>query len=163
MAEEKNSEAKAAGAKLASGQLAIQKVYVKDISFEAPDTPAVFKDKWEPQVNMELSNDSKKLEENLFDITLGVTITVTANDKTVYLVEVKQAGIFLIDGFPDEALEQILATACPNILFPFAREVVADLVARGGFPQLLLSPVNFDVLWMQQKLQQQQAATDTKH
>mgnify|MGYP002622743962 CR=1 FL=1 len=162
MAEEENNEAKAAGAKLASGQLAIQKVYVKDISFEAPDTPAAFKDKWEPQVNMELSNDSNKLEENLFDITLGVTITVKANDKTVYLVEVKQAGIFLIEGFPTEAIERIIGTACPNILFPFARELVAYLVTRGDFPQLLLSPVNFDALYMQHKLQQQNVS-DTKH
>ncbi len=162
MAEE-NTTAQAGATNEVTGQLAIQKVYVKDISFESPNAPNIFKDKWEPNVNMELANETNKIDSNIYDVTLGVTITVKMNDSTVYLVEVKQAGIFLIDGFPDEALEQILATACPNILFPFAREVVADLVARGGFPQLLLSPVNFDVLWMQQKMQQQQAASDTKH
>lgn len=162
MAEE-NTNTQAGAENQLTGQLAIQKVYVKDISFESPNAPNVFKDKWEPNVNMELANETSKVDENIYDVTLAVTITVKANDTTVYLVEVKQAGIFLIDGFPEEALEQILATACPNILFPFAREAVADLVARGGFPQLLLSPVNFDVLWMQQKMQQQQAATDTKH
>lgn len=146
----------------ATGQLAIQKVYVKDISFEAPNTPNVFKDKWEPQVNMEMSNDFTKIDDNLFDVTLALTITVTANEQTVYLTEVKQAGIFMIDGFPEDAIERILATACPNILFPFARELVADLVTRGGFPQLLLSPVNFEALYLQHQMQQQNSS-DTKH
>ena len=145
-----------------TGQLAIQKVYVKDISFESPASPAVFKEKWEPQVNMELSNDTNKIEDKIYDVTLGVTITVSANEQTLYLAEAKQAGIFHIEGFTEEAIERILATACPNILFPFARELIADLVTRGGFPQLLLSPVNFDALYLQHKMQNQ-PDPNTKH
>ena len=145
----------------ATGQLAIQKVYVKDISFESPNAPEVFREKWEPQVNMELSNDHQLLAENLYDVTLTITISVAHEDKTIYLIEVKQAGIFVIEGFPEEAVNRILPTACPNILFPFARELVADVVTRGGFPQLLLSPVNFDALYLQQ--QQQVANNDIKH
>lgn len=161
MAKEKTSEAANQGEQT-TGQLAIQKIYVKDISFEAPNSPDVFKEKWEPQVNMELSNDTNKLDDKVYDVTLGVTITVTAEENTIYLAEIKQAGIFMIDGFAEEAIERILATACPNILFPFARELVADLVTRGGFPQLLLSPVNFDALYVQHKLQQQSEA-NIKH
>ncbi len=162
MADEDNKPA-AADANVVTGQFAVQKVYVKDISFEAPHAPEIFQDQWEPQVNMELSNDSKKIKDTIHDVTLGVTLTVTANEKTIYLAEVKQAGIFLIDGFPDEAVKRILMTACPNMLFPFARELVADMVARGGFPQLLLAPVNFDALYMQRMQEQEANANKTTH
>ncbi len=163
MADEENKEA-AQNQNIHTGQLAIQKVYVKDISFEAPNAPAVFQEKGEPQVNMEMSNNSNKISDVLHDVVLGVTLTVKAEDKVIYLVEVKQAGIFHIEGFPDEAVERILATACPNILFPFARELVAELVTRGGFSQLLLAPVNFDALYMQHKMkQEQEQAEKTKH
>lgn len=163
MADEENNLA-AENPNTLTGQLAIQKVYVKDISFEAPNSPVAFQEQGEPQVNMEMTNNTNKISDVLHDVVLGITLTVSANDKTIYLVEVKQAGIFHIEGFPEQAVDRILATACPNILFPFARELVAELVTRGGFSQLLLAPVNFDVLYMQQQMQQQQAATEeTKH
>ena len=146
-----------------NGQLSIQKVYVKDISFECPNSPQVFQEKWEPHVDMELSNDTSRLNEVLHDVVLGITITVKSGDKTVYLIEVKQSGIFHIEGFPDDALERILATVCPNILFPFARELVADIVTRGGFPQLLLAPVNFDAIYMQQQISDAEASSNAKH
>src|ERR671918_559597 len=136
---EKTAQAKVAG------QLAIQKIYAKDISFEAPNSPQVFLGEWKPQVDVQ-------------EVVLTVTITVQSESKTSYLVEVQQAGIFSITGFPPQHLAAVLATLCPNILFPYAREAVSDLVTRGGFPQLLLAPVNFDTLYAQELQHQQKAA-----
>jgi len=129
------------------GQFAVQKVYVKDISFETPNSPQIFQKQWQPLVNMDLASSAKVLEGQLYEVVLSITVTVSFEKQTVYLVEVQQAGIFHLSGLPQDAVERVLATACPNILFPFAREVVADLVTRGGFPQLLLAPVNFDALY----------------
>lgn len=133
-----------------TGQLAIQKIYVKDLSFEAPNTPGVFTEKLNPTVDIHFSNETKDLGENQHEVVLSVTVTVKQDERNVYLVEVKQAGIFTINGFPIEHLPGILATACPNILFPYAREVVSDIVTKGGFPQILLAPVNFDMLYAQE-------------
>lgn len=147
-----------------SGAFTIQKVYVKDVSFETPHSPEVFRQDWKPAVNMEMSSDSTHIEETLYEVVLTITITVSMEEKTVYLVEVNQAGIFNIGGFPDEAMERMLSTICPNILFPFAREFISDLVTRGGFPQLLLAPVNFDALYAQHKQKkQEQQDQGTRH
>ncbi len=148
---------------LTEAQFAIQKIYVKDISFETPNSPEVFKMEWKPEVDMNLTSETKSIGDNLYDVVLSITVTVKVGDKTAYLVEIQQAGIFLIDKVPEDLIKQMVATACPNILFPFAREVVTDIITRGGFPQLLLSPVNFDALYMQQqqlqqKKQQQEAS-----
>lgn len=143
-----------------TGQLAIQKIYVKDLSFEAPNTPAVFTEKLNPAVDIHFSNETAELGENQHEVVLSVTVTVKQDDRTVYLVEVKQAGIFSIGGFSNEHLPAILATACPNILFPYAREVVSDIVTKGGFPQILLAPVNFDVLYAQELQRRQQAESN---
>ncbi len=153
------------GAENQQGQFAIQKVYMKDISFETPNSPEIFREEWKPAVDMQLENQANLVEDNVFDVTLSVTVTVTVNEKTAYLVEVQQAGVFTIIGFPKELIEQMLATACPNILFPYAREAISDLVTRGGFPQLLLAPVNFDALYMQQveKAKQEQQESTSKH
>ena len=147
------------------GQFAIQKVYVKDLSFETPHSPGIFQEKWEPEVNMDLANGATPLDGPYYEVVLSVTVTVSISNKTVYLVEVQQAGIFYINGFSDESVEHMLATVCPNILFPFAREVVSDLVTRGGFPQLLLAPVNFEVLYQEQRKKDpaSRAAAETKH
>jgi len=131
------------------GQFGIQKVYMKDMSFEAPRSPQIFQEQWTPSVNMDVSNAATALNEKTFEVVLSVTITVKSGEQPVYLAEVQQAGIFHIEGFQRDALNRILATVCPNILFPFAREIVADLVMRGGFPQLLLAPMNFDALYAQ--------------
>ncbi|NOQ64879.1 MAG: protein-export chaperone SecB, partial [Methyloprofundus sp.] len=148
MAEEKKAQEK---------QFSIQKVYTKDISFESPAAPNVFTEKWEPAVEFNLGTNSAALPESMFEVTLTVTITVKTGETTAYLVEVTQAGIFALGGFNDEEMGPMIGSFCPNILFPYAREVVSDLVAKGGFPQLLLAPVNFDALYQQHVQQAQQA------
>ena len=128
---------------------AVQKIYVKDISFETPNSPQIFQKKWQPAVNMDLENSFRKLDENYYEVVLSITVTVSFENEVVYLVEVQQAGIFQLMNIPEEILDRMLNTMCPNILFPFAREVISDLVTKGGFPQLLISPVSFDVLYEQ--------------
>ena len=146
------------------GQFSIQKIYIKDISFETTNTPDVFKMDWKPVVDMHITNEATPLGEDLFEVVLSVTLTVKIDDKTIYLVEVNQAGIFLIKSIPEDLIGRVLATSCANILFPFAREAVSDIVVRGGFPQLLLTPVNFDALYEQQRKQaSEQAKESTTH
>lgn len=127
----------------------IQKIYIKDLSFETPNTPKIFTEKWNPKTDVHIQTDNDKLDENIFEVGITVTVTATQDETTAFLAEVKQAGIFLIQHFPDEQHKQLLGSYCPNILFPFAREIVAELVTKGGFPQLLLNPVNFDALYQQ--------------
>jgi preprotein translocase subunit SecB len=148
MAEEQEPQT-GAGQTQVQGQFGVQKIYVKDLSFETPHSPQIFQEQWKPSVSMDVANGATPLSEQMFEVVLSITVTVRHEDRTVYLVEVQQAGIFHVDGFPADALNRILATVCPNILFPFAREVVADLAMRGGFPQLLLAPMNFDLLYAQ--------------
>lgn len=137
-------------------EFAIQRMYVKDLSLEAPNTPQVFLEPWEPEMHMDLATDaSTVLEEGVREVVLTVTVTVKIKTKVAFLVEVKQAGIFAVKGFTDEQLHHMLGSFCPNILYPYAREVVTDSVMRAGFPQLYLAPVNFDVLYEQQKQEQQ--------
>jgi len=150
MAEENNTEEK---------QFSIQKIYTKDMSFETPNSPKIFTEKWEPAVEFNLGTNVLTLESSLFEVAITVTITVKSGSTTAYLVEIIQAGIFSLSGFTDQEMGPMVGSFCPNILFPYAREAVSDLVAKGGFPQLLLAPVNFDALYAQhlQQLQQQQA------
>ena len=143
-------------------QFAIQKVYVKDLSFETPNSPEVFRTEWKPTVDMHMTNEGKPLGDDLYDVVLSLTLTVKLEDKVAYLIEINQAGVFLIKNIPEDIIERMLGTACANILFPFAREAVADIVTRGGFPQLLLAPVNFDALYLQQKQQEAEAQGDSK-
>jgi preprotein translocase subunit SecB len=147
---------------LTDAQFSIQKVYVKDISFETPNSPEVFKMEWKPKVDMHMTNEATPIGEHLFDVVLSITLTVKLGEKVAYLVEINQAGVFFIKNIPDEVIERMLATVCANILFPFAREAVSDIVTRGGFPQLLLSPVNFDALYAQQQ-QSEQPESGTTH
>ncbi len=131
-------------------QFSIQKIYTKDLSFETPGSPKIFTEKWEPTVELNLSTQIQSLEQSLYEVALTITITVKSADSIAYLVEVNQAGIFTLSGFTEEEMGPMLGSFCPNILFPYAREAVSDLVAKGGFPQLLLAPVNFDALYAQQ-------------
>lgn len=144
-------------------QFSIQKVYTKDISFETPNSPKTFTEKWEPTVDFNLGTNVEALEDALFEVSLSVTVTVKCADTTAYLVEVTQSGIFSLAGFSEQEMGPMVGSFCPNILFPYAREVVSDLVAKGGFPQLLLAPVNFDALYGQhlQQAQQQSAGSNT--
>jgi preprotein translocase subunit SecB len=139
----------------AQPQFAIQKIYVKDISFEAPGAPFVFQEKWAPQIDLQLGSATEQLSEHVYQAVLSLTVTAKLGDKTAFLVEVQQAGIFSLQGFGED-LGAMLGSYCPNILFPYARETVSDLVTRGGFPQLLLAPVNFDALYAQHLRQQQE-------
>ena len=141
----------------------IEKIYVKDMSLEVPNAPAVFLQREAPQIAVELSNAANKLEDGLYEVTLTVTVTSKVEDKTVFLVEVAQSGIFQVRNIPDENLEPIIAITCPNILFPYAREAVSDMVTRAGFPPVLLSPINFEALYAQQKAQPETAGSATTH
>ena len=142
-------------------QFGIQKIYVKDLSFEAPHSPEVFTNDWRPDVNLNLSSEASPLRPDVYDVKLVITVTVKIGETTAFLVEIQQAGIFNIKGFDEKELGHMLASYCPSILFPYAREAVSDLVVRGGFPQFLLAPVNFDALYaqhLQQQAQQPQGA-----
>jgi len=143
----------------------IQKIYTKDISFESPNTPAIFSSDFQPQLSVDLNVESSGLEEGLFHVVLRLTVTTKVEDKTAFLCEVEQAGIFKVSGFTDAEVSYILGAQCPTTLFPYAREAVSDLVTRGGFPQLLLEPVNFDAMYqshMQQQAQASESSTGEK-
>ncbi len=139
-------------------QFAIEKLYVKDISLECPNSPELFLENSAPQIEVKLFNNGRQVGEGLYEVALTVTVTAKVGERTGYLVEVAQAGVFRILNVPDETLEMILHITCPNILFPYAREAVSDLVGRGGFQPIILAPVNFEVLYQQQRAQQAAAA-----
>jgi preprotein translocase subunit SecB len=125
----------------------IEKVYVKDASIETPNSPQVFLEPAQPQVEVQLQNGAQRLNEVLYEVVVTVTVTAKAGDKTLFLVEAAQAGIFQIQHVPAADLEPILGVGCPNILFPYAREVVAELIGRAGFPPIHLQPVNFEAMY----------------
>ena len=135
-------------------QFFIQRLYTKNISFESPNTPAIFQEEWEPELNLNLNVKHTHLGEDTYEVILSVTTQVKNKDKTAFLVEVEQAGIFTIQGADDTQLEHILGSFCPTLMFPYAREVISSEVVRGSFPPLVLSPVNFDAIFWQQKQQQ---------
>lgn len=142
----------------------IEKIYVKDASLEIPNAPQIFTDRTPPQVGIELSNRAQILEDGVFEVAIKVTVTSKIEDKTVFLAEVEQAGIFQIRNLPEENVEMVVGITCPNILFPYAREAVSDLVVRAGFQPVLLNPINFEALFAQQKQQQAEAAeAEAKH
>ena len=131
-------------------QLVLQKIYVKDASLEIPHAPAVFTRQWQPQIDVQVATSLQTLNTDQHQVLLSVTVTAKLGEEVAFLAEVQQAGIFLIKGVPENAERQrVLGTDCPNILFPFAREAVAELIARGGFPQLLLQPVDFAGLYQE--------------
>lgn len=131
-------------------QFMIQRVYIKDLSFETPNTPAVFQQKWEPELTLDINTTNNKLEEHVYEVILSVTATVSNQKATAFLIEVKQAGIFTIQGAEAGQMDHLLNSFCPNILFPYAREAITTQVINGSFPQLVLAPINFDALYMQQ-------------
>jgi preprotein translocase subunit SecB len=134
----------------------IEKLYVKDLSLEIPHAPQIFLERDAPQVDVQLQTNGKNVQDGIYDVVLTVTVTAKLGDRTVFLVEVAQAGIFQIRNVPEADVEPILGIACPNILFPYAREVVSDAVSRAGFPPVVLNPMNFEALYQQR--QQQNAA-----
>jgi len=142
-------------------EFALNRIYTKDMSFETPNSPAIFNEEWKPNFNMNITSEVKPLQEDHYEVILNLTVTCKIAEKTAFLVEVKQAGIFRVKGFPKEEMGPMMGAFCPNMLFPYVREVVSDLVSKGSFPQLLLTPVNFDAIYarhVQQLREQQQAA-----
>ena len=166
MAEENQPAQGQAEGRAQEQQFSIQKLYLKDVSFESPNVPAVFADgEWQPEVNIQLNSSNKSIGQDAFEVDLKITVTAKQNKKTAFLVELTQSGIFTVAGFEQDNLGGMLGAYCPETLFPFAREAIAELVSKGGFPPLLLAPVNFNALYMQQAQQQQAAAAaqDTAH
>lgn len=135
----------------------IEKLYVKDLSLELPNAPQVFMQADSPQLDVQIHNESQHVSDALYEVVVTVTVTAKAGDKTLFLAEVAQAGLFSIVNVPAGELEPLLGIGCPTILYPYAREVVSDIVTRGGFPPVLLAPVSFEALYMQR---QQQGAAD---
>lgn len=142
----------------------IRKIYLKDVSVEAPNAPEVFLDaEQKPEISIDVAIKPRKLEhEDYYEVVLGITVVAKAGDKTSFLVEVQQGGVFHIAGLPEADLPLALEIACPNVLLPFAREAVSDLVGKAGFPQLLLSPINFEALYLQ-KHQAKKAEDEGTH
>ncbi len=137
-------------------QFTLQRIYTKDMSFESPATPGVFRKQWQPKVNVDLNTKSDKIDDQgNFEVVLTITLTAKVDDETAFLVEVQQAGIFLIVGIEGENLRRVLATAAPTILFPYARESIDSICVKGGFPAVMLAPVNFDGLYSQALAKQQ--------
>ena len=132
----------------------IEKIYVKDLSLEIPHAPQIFLEREQPEIDMQLATEGKQLEDGVFEAVITVTVTAKLGEKVMFLVEAAQAGIFQIRGVAEEEISGVLAVACPNILFPYVRETVSDVVNRAGFPPLLLSPINFEALYAQQMAEQ---------
>jgi preprotein translocase subunit SecB len=141
----------AAGAETATpSQFVLQKIYVKDASFEAPNAPQVFNEEGQPQLQLNLAQKVGNVGENVYEVVLTVTLTCSLAGKTAYLAEVAQAGVFAVAGFDQRNLEAILSTYCPNVLFPYARQAVGELIVNGGFPPYYLQPINFEQLYAEQ-------------
>lgn len=142
-------------------QFSVQRIYTKDLSFESPSTPEVFKKQWQPKVNVDLNTKSNAIdEEGNFEVVLAITITAKIDEETAFLIEVQQAGIFFIKGFEGEDLRRILGTAAPNVLFPYARETIDSLCVKGAFPAVMLAPVNFEAVYQQALAQAQNTPND---
>ncbi|MFT4938773.1 MAG: preprotein translocase subunit SecB [Paraglaciecola sp.] len=166
MAEENQTNDAATTEPAAQGpKFSIQRIYTKDISFEAPNAPAIFKKEWKPEVQLELDTRSTVLEDGVYEIVLAVTVTAKLGEETAFLCEVQQAGIFAIGEMPEQNKAHMLGSFCPNTLFPYARETISNLVNRGTFPALNLAPVNFDAIfaaYMQKRAQEAQEAAPAK-
>ncbi len=136
----------------------IEKIYAKDISLEIPHAPQIFLERETPAIEVQLHSEGNRIDEGLYQVLLTVTVTAKLAEKTLFLVEAGQAGVFQVRNIPEADIDPILSVGCPNILFPYVRETISDLVTRAGFPPVLLAPVNFDVMY-QQRLQAQQSQT----
>lgn len=142
----------------------VHSIYLKDLSFEAPHSPQVFNEEWKPKIDFDLQMGSQILSEveSVYEVVLHITVTIKLGEgdkeQTAFLVEIKQAGAFLMQNFSKEVLKQLLATTCPTVLFPYARETVSSLATRGGFPQLVLPPINFDAMYAKHMADAQKAA-----
>ena len=142
-----NGAAPVADAQPQGATFTVEKLYVKDVSFEAPNAPQVFNEQGQPDLQMKLNQKVQRLGENAFEVSLGITLTCTINGRTAYLAEVEQAGVFGLGGFEEHILDAMLGTQCPNILYPYAASAVGQLIVAGGFPPFPMQPINFDALY----------------
>ena len=141
---------------------AAQRIYLKDASYEAPHAPGIFLEEWKPEVNVQMDNAVTQLDENgVYDVQLKVTVTATVGEKTAYVAEVVQGGVFLARGFEEKDRQRLTGSVCPDMLYPYAREALANLMTKGSFPAFLLSPVNFDFIYQKRLQEQEQAKADT--
>lgn len=143
--DESNSD----GAQAGQPQFQLQRIYVKDLSFEAPGGYGIFQKQWKPKVQLDLNTTTSKIDDKNYEVVLTLTVTAKQEEETAFLVEIQQAGIFGCDGFSSQQLHQVLNMMCPNILFPYAREAVDSVVLKGSFPPLMIAPVNFEALYQQ--------------
>lgn len=155
---EQNQAAEAQGP-----QFAVQRVYLKDASLESPNAPEVFTKAWQPEINLDMNSRTQQLGEGAYEVVLTLTVTVTNEGENAFLTEIQQAGIFTIAGLEEAELHHTLGAFCPNILFPYAREAIDNMVTKASFPPLMLAPVNFDALYAQQLAQQQAQAEGASH
>jgi preprotein translocase subunit SecB len=163
MSEENNTPAAAPEQAQQSAQFSVQRIYTRDISFETPNSPAIFQKEWKPEVKLDIDTRTNEIDANLYEVILSITVTATIGEETAFLCEVQQAGIFSVGDMPDQNKAHTLGSFCPNMLFPYAREAVSNLVNRGTFPPLNLAPVNFDAIfaaYMQKRAEQGGAAPD---
>ena len=163
MAKQSTTEQDAANEQV---QFSIQRVYLKDLSFETPQGASAFQKQWKPKVSQDLNTKTTQIDEGIFEVALRVTITMADGEDTVYIVEAEQAGLFTIKGFSEEQMPQVLNTTCPGIPFPYLRETLDNVVTKGSFPALLLPPINFDALFanaVQQAEADAKDKDDTKH
>ncbi len=150
-----------ASADTAAGkQLAIQKIYLKDCSFEAPNAPQIFSGEWNPEINLNLTTSNAALGDQAVEVVLSITAEAKIGDQTAFLAEIQQAGVFLMTGFEEAERRRIMGAYCPSLLFPYAREAISDLVGKGGFPHLVLQPMNFDGLYEQQQQEMRKASAE---
>jgi preprotein translocase subunit SecB len=130
-----------------SGQVRLERMYLKDSSFESPNSPAIYQESWTPEIELQVNTRSERVAENRFEVVLTVTVTAKLGEKTAFIAEVQQAGLFYMEGLPDQVIHRAVGTFCPNTLFPYVRETVDSLAVRGGFPALHLVPINFDAAY----------------
>jgi preprotein translocase subunit SecB len=159
---ETTKETNGNGSTAATGQFSLQRIYVKDLSFEVPNAPDVFidddADQVEPQLQLNLKNSHSSLSEDNVEVVLHASIHATQKDRTLFMVEIDQAGIFLIKGYGDDERKTLIGTYCPSTLFPYLRETISSLIGKGGFPAMLLQPINFEALFAQAQQEQQAQA-----
>ncbi|MDX1457618.1 MAG: protein-export chaperone SecB [Marinobacter sp.] len=153
-----NQQAAAGSENAQQPQFALQRIYVKDLSFESPNSPTVFQEQWKPQVNLDLNTSHTKISDNQYEVVLSLTVTTKVGEKVAYIVEIQQGGVFLVQNIEGPQLGQMLGAYCPNILFPYAREAIDGLVNKGSFPALMLAPVNFDAIYAQALKRKQEEA-----
>lgn len=157
-------QAPAAEAAAKKPHFAVQRLYTKDISFEAPGTPATFTQAWEPETNVQFTSSTTKVADSVFEVILQLTVKTTLKEKVAYIAEVRYGGVFQIEGIEGPALDHVLGAQCPTILYPYVREVLSDLVSRGSFPQLVLQPMNFEAIYADaRRRREERIAEAAKH